>query len=331
MAKIFQVLKRTTQQIVGGSVNSLSKIRAGISARNKVEGTIQAKQVAGVAARQTPTTLVTREVVGVSVKPSASGQSLARQQAGVRAVVAPTILTLRSVIAGAAAKLAPVSMTTRQVAGLRFANRATGTIKPTAKAGVSARNRMTATPAKPVHESGLQVARVSFDLTRRVGGNAVAETAVGGRTDWASDANVISGTNGLHDGSVATFAGNALGARGGQLELSYADSVNKTELVISSVKLHFYGRVFNTSLNNADVQLRWSKGGAFTTLETIAGDSDFRTTPKTHDITASIAGWADIDALKTAFRADAAALETWQAEADACEVEIVAQKIDWGF
>lgn len=230
--------------------------------------------------------------------------------------------------AGVSAAMAPLVLATRQAVGALVTTSVSGSTSADQRAGVTAENRCSGTPNKVDVRGGADVVQTTISLTRRVGGNAVTETAVGGRTDWATDANAISGTNGLHDAAVATFAGNALGARGGQLELDYPNHVNKSALTLTSVKLFFYGRVFSTVVNNADVQLRWEKGAGFTTLATITGDDDFRTTPKQFDITGSIASWSDLDALRSAMRTNAALGETWQAEFDACELEIIASKTE---
>lgn len=172
------------------------------------------------------------------------------------------------------------------------------------------------------------IVQITYNLTRRIGGNAVTETAVAGRTDWASDANAISGTGGVHDGSSATFAANALGARGGQLELSYTDAVGKGDLTITSAKLYFYGNVAGTLLNNADVQLKYDVGAGFVTLETITGNADFSVTPKIHDITAALTDWTKYNALRTACYASSALGEGWTAACDAVEIEILATRTD---
>jgi hypothetical protein len=181
----------------------------------------------------------------------------------------------------------------------------------------------------PAFKSNLQ----KVSCVTRTGGNATSEVAVAGRTDWASDANAVSGTNGIHDGSDATFAGNLTAARGGHLILDYAETpfANKHALTIESVKLFFYGNVAGTALNNADVQLRYGLAAGAepaTTLATITGNDAFAATPKEFDITAAVTHWAHLNDLRTGMRANAATGETWTAACDAIEVE-VASNLAW--
>lgn len=168
------------------------------------------------------------------------------------------------------------------------------------------------------------IIQIKYDLVRRVGANAVTETAVGGRTDWTADADAV----GLHNGVQASMTGNALGARGGQLELSYPDALNKSELTITSATLHFYGNTTGTVLNNADVRLLYDVGAGFVLLETITGNADFTVTPKSHDISAALDTWAKHDALRAAVFASAALGETWVARCDAVELELTATRTD---
>lgn len=178
--------------------------------------------------------------------------------------------------------------------------------------------------ARPQETPAFEIVQIKYDLNRRVGGNSVTETAVGGRTDWINDANMP----GLHNGAVASITGNATGARGGQLELSYADSVNKGDLTITSAKLHFYVSLTGSALNNADFRLKYDIGAGFVTLETITGNIDNMTTPRTYDLTGILTTWTQYDSLRAACYADAAIAELWTANVDAVEVEIVATRTD---
>ena len=170
----------------------------------------------------------------------------------------------------------------------------------------------------------LALERIGFDLVGRYGANAVAETAVAGRTDWTNDANAT----GVRNGSSAGFAGDALGARGGQLELDYADPVGKDSLVISSARLLFYVQVAGTLLDNADVQLRYAiGGGAFVTAATITGDVNALTVPRVVDLTALATSWPLVASVRAAVRADAGLGETWTAALDAVELEVIASRV----
>lgn len=249
-----------------------------------------------------------------------------------RAAVRPA-LALRSLLTGVAAHAAPAILLSRHVltavtlerSALALSTVISGTAaRPATTPGMLVTMRSAGTLARPPTTPGMRVVRTSVDLIHRAGGNAVTETAVGGRTDWTNDANAT----GRDNGTLASFAGSALGARGGQLEFDYANLTGKGALTISAVRLHFYVRVAGTVLNNGDLRLGWLKsGGAFTELETITGDVDSLTAPRTFDITASITGWADLDGLRTMVRAESSLGEVWTADADAVELEVVAASV----
>lgn len=175
-------------------------------------------------------------------------------------------------------------------------------------------------------DTGARIVKITYDLTRLSGANAVAEEAVVGRTDWASDTNAT----GKHDEVVATIAGNALGARGGRLVLDYAAFVDKTVLVIDSVKLHFYTAQAGTIAGNGDFKHQWRRTStdAWTTLATFTGNQDSQTTPATYDITASIEGWNALNSLQAGVSFESAVAEVQTASADAVEIEVVAHLYD---
>lgn len=162
-------------------------------------------------------------------------------------------------------------------------------------------------------------------LTDRAGANAVVETAVNNalgqpRTDWANDNDSL----GLHNGVTADFAGSAI-EQGGRLDLSYLDLTGLTDLVIDAVRMHFYVRVAGTALNNADVQLAWSKGAGLTTLETITSDVDSLVTPRSFTLPAAqFNSWAAVNSAQAHVRASSGIGELWTAELDAVELEVVA-------
>lgn len=189
--------------------------------------------------------------------------------------------------------------------------------------GVQVTNVTTGTPLKPEPIAGCEVVQITFDLTSTTGAATVAETAVGGRTDWANDSNAT----GLPDAVTATIAGNALAARGGQLEFTYADqSGAHSELTISSVTLLFRVSQAGTIGANGDLRLLWRKSGAFVTLQTITGDVALADI--SHVITGSITSWADIDAIEAAVRFESALGETQTATCDAVSLVVVASVTD---
>lgn len=195
-------------------------------------------------------------------------------------------------------------------------------------------NLVSGSNGKPVALPATRINRVLYSLSRRVGGNLTTLTTTNTQ-GWTNPNNAISGTDALRDGSSATFTGNALATRNGTLQLDYANSVNKTELVITLCRLHFYISVAGTTLNNADVQLKYNIGNGLVTLQTITGDVSNLTTPLTFDITSLVTAggvqatiWGRIDALITQVVADSAIAEAYTVNLDAIEVEIVASKTD---
>jgi hypothetical protein len=180
---------------------------------------------------------------------------------------------------------------------------------------------------KTLQTPAFDMQQITYNLNRNVGGNAVV-ISTANTQGWTNPNNAISGTNGQRDGLNATFAANALATRNGTVILDYSNLVNKSELIISSVKLRFYYKVAGTVLNNADVQLKWNKGNSDIALATITGDKDASIIPDEFDITASISSWADLDTLKTKVVCDAAMAETWTCAFDAAEYLVLASKID---
>lgn len=125
------------------------------------------------------------------------------------------------------------------------------------------------------------------------GSNSVTQTAVGGRSDWAAIANA----SGANNGTNATIAGNALEARGGRLNLAYADIPDFTTFGFTVVSAHldFYTSQAGTTLGNGNLQHQYSVGGAITTLATFTGN--VTNNPATYDITSAITSQATLDAL----------------------------------
>lgn len=231
---------------------------------------------------------------------------------------------LATVRAGVRVSQGPTSLTITQRPALRLTSRVdSGLVTITQRPALRLSNVLTAPTT--VQKPAVNITQVTYNLVSDKGADTVTESAVGGRTDWASDSNA----SGVNNSTMATFAAAATGARGGRLDLAYANYLNKTELTITKVELRFYGRVFNTVLNDADVRLQYNIGAGDVTLETITGDADYRSTPKTHDITSAIGGdWSKLDAITTHCRANAALGETWQAELDAVVVHVEANRTD---
>lgn len=168
-------------------------------------------------------------------------------------------------------------------------------------------------------KEAIDLVQIKYDLTQTKGANA----QVGTGSAWTNPANATGKKNSVN----ATIAGSAL-AIDGTLALDYANSVAKTALTIVSVTLKFYVS-HTTVLAAASLILSWNKGGADTTLQTITVDTNALAAGLSFDITASIAGWADLDALQTKVRFNAApASATSNAALDAVEAVVVATLTD---
>lgn len=168
-----------------------------------------------------------------------------------RATVSPT-----SAPAGFDAGIAPFTVRTPQAAGFDCdIVGATGTAgQLSAPSGFSHATRATvaATPAP----GGFDILQATYSVSGAYPANAVTETNRGGRTDWTNDSNATGAVN----GTTATIAGSAAGARGGQLEFDFPNFPNKDSLTISSVAVDFYVSQSGTIANNGLLHLRTSVG-----------------------------------------------------------------------
>ncbi len=198
-------------------------------------------------------------------------------------------------------------------------------VKPAVKVRTVFALGPTSTPIKPA----ANLTQIKYTLDHTSGANAVTEV-LGSDGGWTSEANA----GGVHNGSDAAFAGQALNARDGTLILAYADFVNKTDLTITQVTLSFY-RMFvsGTLLNNAFVRIGYRTDGSTTNanstvvLATFTGDQ--ASTPLVYDITTDIGGsWTKLNGLVVQVNATAALGELWTAALDAVEVNVLAERTD---
>lgn len=124
------------------------------------------------------------------------------------------------------------------------------------------------------------------------------------RSDW-TDLASAEGAPGAGSPVSATLTSNALGGRSGRLVLNYPDSVDKSQLTISKVELHYYVAQSGTVLSNGNLQLGYRFGaGGITTLATHTGNVNFLSSPDVYDVTSAVAGdWGNIDAIAAAVTA----------------------------
>lgn len=190
--------------------------------------------------------------------------------------------------------------------------------KPAQPAGLSHATRATVSPVPA--PAGVDILQVTYDVDGSYGANAVVETAVAGRTDWASDANAT----GPFNGTLATIAGNALGARGGQLEFDYVDFPNKDSLTITSCVVDFHVRQAGTVGDNGDLRLKIDTGSGFVTVASFAGNVSNLVAPRTFDISGSISVFSDLNALRTAVSFESGVAELQTADVDAVVLRVTA-------
>lgn len=171
--------------------------------------------------------------------------------------------------------------------------RASGTLRAFVTPAGSLKTRAVLAFA-PTKEA-MDLVHAKYDLTQTKGANAAVSTG----SAWATPASA----QGRRDGTLSTRVGQAAAATDGTLTLDYPDTVSKTALTIQSVVLNFYVQ-HSSSLAGSTMTLSWRKGAADPNrlLATITATTDALTTPRSFDITASIAGWADLDALQTIVR-----------------------------
>ena len=110
------------------------------------------------------------------------------------------------------------------------------------------------------------------------------------RSDWTTPANA----DGAANSTLASFAGNAVGARAGGIRMPIAAPTGKTALTITSVKARFWMRQAGTLAGNGTLTVGYrSSAGVDTTLATYTADLAALTTPVDFDLTAVIGGdWA---------------------------------------
>lgn len=202
-----------------------------------------------------------------------------------------------------------------------------GTVVPSAEAALSSTVVADMTNLRQT-SAAASITQLTIDYSRTPGAASVVETQVGGRTDWTNDASAT----GLPDGSNATIAGNLLGARGGQLEFSYADFTDKDMLDVSSVVLRFYVSQSGTLLANGSLQLKWRKVStdSWTVLETITGNVASLSTPRVFDVTSSYTAPvpSDLNGIETAVSFSAAVAQTYTAACDAVTLSVAASTVE---
>lgn len=215
----------------------------------------------------------------------------------------------------------PTSLTIKNRKGLKFSVRVKEAyVQITQRTGLSLKNVLSKNPDIVV--PGFVISELEYSLDSNKPANNVNQFPVNGRSDWTNLVNAV----GAADGNVASFAANALGARGGELRLNFQNYLSKTELTITRVIVRYYVSVAGTTLNNATVRLSLFIPGSVYTLATITGDN---ATPRFFDITSIIDGdWSNLDAAQIGVTATSAVGQLWTATVDAATLEVEATRLE---
>lgn len=210
-----------------------------------------------------------------------------------------SVLTIKfNIVAGFSVNTNNQTLKTKQISSIKVITVNTGTLnKPILKGGIKSLNSTNGT-LKPNSIEGIKVTQISYTLTHTRGAKSAVNN---GPQNWTNPGNAADGTAGVHNGTNATIAGQALAATDATLQLSYPTQNNRSSLTITNVTLNFYVAQSGTVANNGNLILSYSTdGSSFTTLETITGDVSSLTTPRSFTI--STTSWTDIQNLITRAR-----------------------------
>lgn len=293
--KLFVIVKKAVQQAITGAANFVVHVRPALMLR-AVARIVAARTNAGIA-------LVSRVSNAVAARVSPA------LRIGPTKLVARTLLrpapSLRAALSGIGARSAPAVSVARSPATLRgrllpalsvLRGFVTGTAGAQPKPAVAMSNRNLGTARAP-QVPAFDVPQTFVTLQRTAGASSWVEEPVAGRSDWATEVNATGKAN----GATATCTGNALGARGGVLVLSYPAHVNKTALTITKVELHFHIAQTDTFLNNGTFAWGYRiSGGGNVPLGNNVANFDALVTPLVYDLTGVVAGdWSKLDTIKT--------------------------------
>lgn len=307
------IVRRVTTVVSGGAVSNRATVKPALALSTRT--TVNAARILPALAVAVRTALRFPVKPALVVTQRAGGTPRVDTKPALAISQRPS--TLRLPIFAALAVSLRTALRVFTKPALLVTQRASGTPRVTTKPALMVRNRATLAFA-PTKEA-IDLVRIKYDLTQTKGANAQTGTGAA----WTNPANATGKKNSVN----ATIAGSAL-AVDGTLTLSYADSVAKTALAIVSVTLKFYVS-HTTTLAAASLILSWNKGGADTTLQTITVTTDALAAGLSFDITSSITSWADLDALVTKVRFNAAAASaTSNAALDAVEAVVVATLTD---
>ena len=237
-------------------------------------------------------------------------------------VATTTVATLRTATlgVGVAAGQAVATLRTSTTAALAVTPTLTGTIKPTLVPTLAV--AAVATGQVATLAASLELVQARYDLTATRG--AATATSVGANA-FTNPTNA----QGLANGTLASGAGNALGARTYQLNLAYPTFTGKDELTILAAELRFYISQTGTALNNGGMTIGWSSTSrTYAQTNAFPADVNHLTTPLVVPVTGVPLTWAEMASIVARVNHVTAALNTSTANVDAVHLVVTATRTD---
>lgn len=209
----------------------------------------------------------------------------------------------------------------QQTPGIDLDPFTSGTITPAQQAGVALSGRFDA-PSAAQSQAGAEIVQITYNAVCTRGASTATSTGGNAVTNPAN-------AQGLRNGTVATGAGNALGARAYQLNLAYPTITGKAELTITAAELRFYISQTGTALNNGGLKIGWSSTSrAYAQTNAFAANIDNLTTPVVVPITGVPLTFAEMASIVARINHDTAVLNTSAFSCDAVELVVTASRTD---
>ncbi len=240
----------------------------------------------------------------------------------VAAIATSTVTTLRAATIGAAVAVTQTVATLRTsvTAAVTVTPFAEGTVKPALAPSVAVATVATAQVAAAT--AGLELVQTRYDLTATRG--ASTATNAGGNA-YSNPTNA----QGLANGTLASGAGNALGARSYRLDLAFPTITGKEELTITAAELRFYISQTGTALNNGGMTIGWgSTSRTYAQTNAFPADVNHLTTPIVVPITGVPLTWAELATVVARVNHVTAVLNTSTVNIDAVHLVVNATRTD---
>lgn len=237
-------------------------------------------------------------------------------------VAASQIATLRaaSTTAAAAVSNTLVTLLTPVVAGVAATQSVSGSTQVLVTSSVETDVVLNASGVNLT--SSMELVQATWGLVATRGSNAATST---GSNAFTNPTNA----QGLANGTLASGAGDALGARSYQLNLAYPAFVNKTELTITAAELQFYISQTGTALNNGGMTIGWSSTSrAYAQTNAFPADVNYLTTPLVVPVTGVPLTWTEMASIVARVNHVTAALNTSTANVDAVHLVVTASRTD---